>query len=717
MKTAKTELPAKSANRTGMFHRIQNAVRSAYAAINYRIHVATANLWRDQYNPLRGLTMQRAVTLLEEGERGAYADLQWTYRYVEMQDDVLGALIESRSSALEEMDWDIRVSDRAKTPEAKALADRQAARLKEVYEGIGNLQDAIEFLALASFRGFSHLEIVRNADGDIVELQPVEQWHWVRDGLSGQWEYNPESRIGTNRGDDVPLDRFIVREVERPINRVALIAFIRKSLSEKDWDAFVETYGIPPIFVIMPPELGEGQREEFQSIAEDVIGDSRGVLPGNSDVKTIDNGARGANPFRDHIRHQNEKVVLRGTGGKLTMLTESGSGTLAGSAHMAAFQRLAAAEAKKISELFRASIDAAVLAHDFPGDPVYAGFAIAENEETDTAAIVKDAVSLSGAGYKVEEAWLEEKTGYKLKTKDRPAEPGSKTQDARQEAGEPEAIRNRDGENDGEADLLAAAATLIEEARLADHANLVNGLRAALATGDEDLQERLQEWYDGLPESIGKTPAMEDAWEKVFSIAMESGLAPEREDGEEEILNAERGTPLGYFFAGGKRRPIFAASSGTPLSPKGQSVPLSISKQAGSILAALRDKDQGKAGAYSLGRINDDLAARILQATTEAGDPRDVRGFEVRVDTEFVTHAREYHGNMTEADFLAIPKVMRQAADIKPGHIKTNNLPSVNFQLTNEENRDVLLVSVQLNKQGQLRLHTYKKSAKDKKLK
>src|SRR5260370_40378808 len=38
------------------------------------------------------------------------------------------------------------------------LAEDQAAALRHAYDGLDNLREAIEFLALASFRGFSHLE-------------------------------------------------------------------------------------------------------------------------------------------------------------------------------------------------------------------------------------------------------------------------------------------------------------------------------------------------------------------------------------------------------------------------------------------------------------------------------------------------------------------------------------------------------------------------------
>lgn len=80
--------------------RLMEAFNRAISSIGTRYHIAKANAWRDQYNPLRGLTIRRAVQHLEAGERGVYAELQWLYRFMEMQDATLGALIENRSAAV-----------------------------------------------------------------------------------------------------------------------------------------------------------------------------------------------------------------------------------------------------------------------------------------------------------------------------------------------------------------------------------------------------------------------------------------------------------------------------------------------------------------------------------------------------------------------------------------------------------------------------------------
>lgn len=508
---------AQKPSRAGVFARMAGIMNRAVASVSMRLHVATANLWRDNYNPLRGLTIQRAAMLLEEGERGAYAELQWLYRSIEMQDATLGALIERRTSAIQRLDWDIKV--RNDVPQGKkAVAEKQAAALRAAYEGIGNFSAALEFLALASFRGFAHLEKVRGADGTLTELAIVDQWFWVREGLYGKWQINRDGRPGARQGEDVPLTRFVIREVSRPINRVALIAFVRKGLSQKDWDAFIETYGIPAVFVIMPPDVPSGKEEEYLNTADAVVSDARGALPHGSDIKTVDNGARGNNPFKDHLAYQDEQIILRGTGGKLTMLAESGSGTLGGNAHADTFEQIAQAEAMEISEILRKQIDAEVLASVTPGERAWAYFELAANEETNPEAIVKDVAMLVRGGYRVDPEWLEEKTGYVLeKTQD------VKTPDIRQE----EIIRNRDQKTDEEKPAWMAALSQ-------DLQPLGKALEAALQAGDYDaMREALRAISEQMPDYL-ETALFEDALAEEFVKAYL---------GEEAIFNAKDKQP------------------------------------------------------------------------------------------------------------------------------------------------------------------------------
>jgi phage gp29-like protein len=373
--------------------------------------------WRAQFNPLRGLTFQRAVSLLEEGERGAYADLQWTYRFIEKRDATLRALVQLRTAALKKLDWDIKLVD-SDDPARVALAEKQAAVLRAAYEQIDNLKEAVEFLARAEFRGYAHLEKIYAGDnpaGGVVHLEPVYQWHWCRDTLYAPWQYNAEAN-STNRGTPIDERHFVIREVEAPINELGLLCFLRKNLSQKDWDGFVETYGIPPLFAVMPPNTPPEKEAEYQAMAEAVVSDMRGTLPNGADIKTVGGSDRGTNPFRDHLTYQDEQLVLAGTSGKLTMLSSpTGIGGGATDAHQDTFDALAQAEAATISEIFQKQFDRAVLdAAGYAGQPALAYFQIAAEDKTDTGQILDHAVKAKQAGLQVDAPEFSEKTGYKL---------------------------------------------------------------------------------------------------------------------------------------------------------------------------------------------------------------------------------------------------------------------------------------------------------------
>jgi phage gp29-like protein len=374
--------------------------------------------WRAQFNPLRGLTIAQLVAMLEAGERGNYARLQWLYRFVEKRNATLRAVLQRRQASMTRLDWDIRLrAGLGATNNPRTLAARQAAVLRDAYERIENLREAVTFLALAEFRGYAHLERHFDAQHRTIRLQPVPQWFWARLGPDAPWQYNALARPGLPMPSDPVLDpeRIIWRETDSPIDEVAVIAHVRQSLSQKDWDGFVEVYGLPPLFLELPPDIPAEREAEYQAQAEAIIGDARGTVPHGTQIHTVDSGARGQNPFAEHLQYQDQLIVLAATGGKLTALTESGSGTLAGTAHQRAFDDITEAEAALISEIFQQQFDKPLLAKLFPGQPQLAYFELAATRELDPADVIAQALALAKAGYEIDPAELSEKTGYKLK--------------------------------------------------------------------------------------------------------------------------------------------------------------------------------------------------------------------------------------------------------------------------------------------------------------
>lgn len=511
---------------------VANAVRTRVMSLTMQVHIASANLWREMFNPLRGLTMGRAVCYLEEGERGAYADLQWLYRYIEKRDATLRGGKRSLLGAIAEMDWEIKVVDKDRLPAGytEADAEAQAITLRTRYDGIGNLSDAIEFLGLAEFRGYSHLEKVYNESGNLVELMPVPQWHWVREGLSGPWQYNADARQGTTRGEEVDLNRFVIREIDDPIDEVALIAFVRKQLGRKDEDAFIESFGVPSIFAIMPQNVPAGRESEYQDLAEQVISDSRGSLPHGSDIKALDAGARGVAPFRQYQDALDKEIVMAITSGALTMLAESGSGTLAGGAHSETFMRVARSLARRITTVLQRQLDLEFLAAAHPGQPPLAYFEILSNQEIDSGEIIKDVRGLEAAGFAVDVGQVSERAGWNVTRKpaanavsSAPALPAlpNRTTMALPAGMEHEEL---DDEFAGE------AVALLREAGASDSRAIADRLQALLAQdlSDADLMtglEQLRADLPGLAAELASSEAMVAAWETILGAAAGNGLA------------------------------------------------------------------------------------------------------------------------------------------------------------------------------------------------
>jgi len=374
-----------------------------------QIYLQKNHGWRDAYNPLRGLNLSRLVSLQEAGERGQYADLQWLYYYMERSDAMIHSVIQRRRAALLSLDWDIRIVSQAQD---NPIAQEQADFLRLSYDNIDNFREAISFLFSAFFRGFAHLEKHWAENGLIERLEPVEQWFWLRDGLFGDWEYNAGANPGTMRGQSIESEDFIVFE-SAALDRILSVLYLRKNLSQRDWDSYLAVYGIPSIFLVGPPNVPEDKQKEYQAIAEQILSDGRGFLPHDSDIKFV-NGGGGRPPFHDQIKYIDQQVTIAATGGLLTMLAEAGSGTLAGGAHQDTFLQIAKADAVTLAGVLQNAIDVPLLKEHFPDQSVMAYFEFSPNLTQETRQVVQDALLLKAAGLEVKPEEVSEKTGYSL---------------------------------------------------------------------------------------------------------------------------------------------------------------------------------------------------------------------------------------------------------------------------------------------------------------
>ena len=410
---------------------VQQIVTQMPVATNMGMAVQSANTWRDYYKPMRQLTVDRIVSRFEFAQRGLWADIQWLMRFIERFDEDLMCLINRRVSALQEMEWKIKIvgDDGVDTN----LAEAQAQALREAYGRIDNLTEVIEHLAMATFREYSHAQLQKDKakpgkgklpereaalPSEATHIECLENWNFIRDGLHGNWWWNPNATnvmaSALPPENEIDPQYFVSRVVKRPLNVIAVLKYIRSNLAQKDWDAFIETYGIPGWVVFMPPSIPAGKEQEYQQQAENLATGGSGSLPHGSEAKCVEPGRGTSANFKLRLDHLTEKLILAGTGGLLTSLAMPGSGTLAGSAHMEAFKSIARAEAREISEVMQRQFDKAILEDRFPGKPHLAYFTLCYNEDVDVSDIIDNAVKLFQAGLLVDPEETSEKTGYKL---------------------------------------------------------------------------------------------------------------------------------------------------------------------------------------------------------------------------------------------------------------------------------------------------------------
>lgn len=374
--------------------------------------------WLDFTSPLDFLSVDVVRRAQNEATRGAYAQLQWLWEQLEPADSVLATCVERRLGALKRIPWDIRKKEGLSDAE-DLLAEAQLRTVQDVANAIENLDECIEALAQASFRHYRHIQMLETESGAL-RLNVTENWNWARDGYAGAWQWNPAATYGLTRGMPLPVDpdSIITRVCPRPIDQPAMMLCLDRKNAKAQWLVYNGRYGTPPVFAIMPNGVDDAMRQEYIKFAMQCVSNAAGVLPAGSDVKTVTPGTGGPDTFSRLIDLSTQELVLRATGGLMTMLTAPGAGTntATGSAHQDAFDDLAAHEAEQIANLMQARLFAPVLEQWHPGQPQLVEFVMRRPDSDNATGSVANIAQLAAAGYRTPDTQVAELTGLQVAT-------------------------------------------------------------------------------------------------------------------------------------------------------------------------------------------------------------------------------------------------------------------------------------------------------------
>ena len=368
---------------------------------------------RESRKELDFLTPQRADDLFEAWIRGETAEVQLVWDRLEKFDSTLFACVRARLSALGEMKWTVNVDADAVGDDAamQQLADKQRLFLLRCLSDVENLTEAISALGKADFTGVAALELTGNTER--MRWETINPWHLCRPSLHAPWMYNANADPIPRAPELLEEQSVILREAP-PMHLPIMFLIVAKRHGVQAWDAFLDKFGIPAAFFETPPGSTEQQALEFDAVVQKLIGEGSGVIPSGAKLHTFETGRDNTQTFEARARWCDDAILQLTLGGKLTMATESGSGTLAGNAHQESFERLCSSSARSISECINRQFCRRILRSAFPGSPVLASFSLAPEKEDDRAAQAQIIATLSSAGFRPSAETVSELIGFEV---------------------------------------------------------------------------------------------------------------------------------------------------------------------------------------------------------------------------------------------------------------------------------------------------------------
>ena len=346
--------------------------------------------------PLDYLSVDTIRRCLQDCQLGAYAEQQWIWEQMEQYDAMLMTCITKRDDALSKYDWSVTVKPDLDDRDS-LLAEAQQRTIQDLCNAIVNMDEAITALSQASRRHYKFLQPY--ADGDGLHLLPVDNWLMCRDGYRGPWGYNPNAQFSRYRGEPlpVPLDDLILRLHPRPIDMPAQMLVLNRSTTLAQWDVFLERLGTPPAFFVLPEDCSEELRQLYIQAAAKMMSAAIGVLDHTADIKSIPVSQTSVDLFDRRYKVATEEIAMLTTAGKLTVMTESGSGTLAGNAQADGFKDWAAGEADHIAAVLTAQLVNRVLDEYHPGQPHLVNFTLSCVDRTTPEKEIANAAALRAA--------------------------------------------------------------------------------------------------------------------------------------------------------------------------------------------------------------------------------------------------------------------------------------------------------------------------------
>lgn len=373
-----------------------------------------AQSWLEKSNPLVGVSIKTAQAIFDFARQGDTQRLHWLYQEIEAKNPVLSTCIDRRCAAISNYQWKVT----ARPDADKKLGEEQRSAVLELVSNIDNFTELLEHLDSSFFRGFALAQPVWNDDGSLDRIDLHNSWEFLKH--DGRLYWNPDCNGFTRASVDCTDAGLIGIERTRAIDYPALAIHIRHAVAERDWGRFLERYALPKPAAVMAPNATNAQRNDYLIAAKAVENGQVSVWPAGSSITDFAGGSRGTDPFSTFISHQEERIVLLSTGGTLTSLAKSDTGSLAGGAQMEVWKEIVGRDAGVLAQAVTLAIVRPFLEKNFWGRPIAADFELAMPRKMSPQDAANVAATLHQAGWRVKQDELEKAVGFSLEKEEPP---------------------------------------------------------------------------------------------------------------------------------------------------------------------------------------------------------------------------------------------------------------------------------------------------------
>lgn len=358
--------------------------------------------WYEYWDPLQGADLSTLVEARNEARRGAFARQMLIWDEIIYSDGLLGMLYSRMVESVAMQGWKIDAAD--DSPEAQ----RQKNALEEFYHSVNGLQQSFGQLASAMFYGYAHLQYIEDSWGRRFEFIP--QRYWVRPGVLNEWQFNPQCYIGVDTGESVEDETLVVMEHQYPILFPAARASFERNHAKITWDNHMDRYGSAPVIITAPKDASAAVMDALERACEQLKSGASIVLPPDCKAEPLKASNINENYFLSRINMADKDQVRFVMAGTLTVLNESGSGTLAGSAHTDSWNAVVSAVCSKVAEAFNTAISPLILGD---GEPLARLHITFDTVQTPLQK-AEEIAALADGGVRPEKTEIEEKIGMSI---------------------------------------------------------------------------------------------------------------------------------------------------------------------------------------------------------------------------------------------------------------------------------------------------------------